>query len=105
MAGNIAVNITLPQEVVTYLDFEAKKTYLNRATVARQLLLQKVDEIKVINARRNGYSIRRISEIYFIPYLKILEILHTTQVDVEDKEDLEYIEQTMKKLDKLDKKK
>ena len=60
MNENIAVNITIPREVVEYLDIEAKKTYLSRATIARQLLLQHIDELKVINARRQGYSIRKI---------------------------------------------
>jgi len=100
MNENIAVNITIPREVVEYLDIEAKKTYLSRATIARQLLLQHIDELKVINARRQGYSIRKISEIYGIAYSKVLEMLHTTQVDAEDKEADAYVEETMKKLAK-----
>lgn len=100
MNENIAVNITVPKDVVEYLDMEAKKAYLSRATVARQLLLQHIDELKVMNARKQGYSIRKISEMYKIAYSKVLEILHTTQVDAEDKEADIYIEETMKALAK-----
>jgi len=100
MNENIAVNITVPKEAVEYLDIEAKKTYLSRATVARQLLLQHIDEVKVINARRHGYSIRKISEMYGIAYSKVLEILHVTQVDSENKEADAYVNETMKKLGK-----
>ncbi|HIH22160.1 TPA: DUF1402 family protein [Candidatus Micrarchaeota archaeon] len=98
MSESIVVNITLSKEAVTYLDNEAKKTYLSRATVAKQLLLQHIDELKVINARRLGYSIRKISEMYGIDYAKIIGILHTTQVDAGDKEADAYVEGTMKKL-------
>ncbi len=100
MEANIAVNITLPVEIVKYLDTEAKRTYLSRATVAKQLLLQKIDEVKVTNARRNGYSIRKISEMYHIEYTKVLEVLRDTQIDAEDKESDEYVEETMKLLKK-----
>ena len=100
MNENIAVNVTLPKEVVDYLDSEAKKTYLSRATVARQFLLQKIDELKVTNARRNGYSIRKISEMYSIQYSKVLEILHATQVDAEDKEPDIYVTESMNTLAK-----
>ncbi len=98
MNENIAVNVTLPKEIIDYLDAEAKKTYLSRATVAKQLLLQHIDELRVMNARRNGYTIRKISEMYEIPYLKVLDILHATQVDAEDKETDDYVEETLKKL-------
>ena len=98
MNENIAVNITLPKEVIDYLDSEAKKIYLSRATVARQLLLQHIDELKVMNARKMGYSIRKISEMHGIAYSRVLEILHATQVDAEDKEADAYIEETMSKL-------
>lgn len=59
-----------------------------------------IDELKVINARRQGYSIRKISEMYGIPYSKVLEVLHVTQVDAEDKEADAYVEETMKALAK-----
>lgn len=95
MNENIAVNITLPKETIEYLDAEARKTYLSRATVAKQLLLQHIDELKVVNARRHGFSIRKISEMYNIAYSKVLEILHMTQVDAEDKETDAYVEETM----------
>lgn len=95
MNENVAVNITIPKDVIEYLDIEAKKTYLSRATVARQLLLQHIDELKVMNARRHGYSIRKISEMYNIAYSKVLAILHITQVDAEDKEADSYVEETM----------
>ncbi len=98
MESNVAVNITLPIEIIKYLDTEAKRTYLSRATVAKQLLLQKIDEVKVTNARRNGYSIRKISETYNINYTKVLEILRDTQIDAEDKEVDEYVEETMNQL-------
>ena len=98
MGVNLAVNITVPIEIVKYLDIEAKRTYLSRATIAKQLLLQKIDELKVVNARRNGYSIRKISEIYNISYARVLEILKDMPADVEDKENDEYIEQTMNSL-------
>lgn len=78
----------------------AKKTYLSTATVAKQFLLQYIDELKVVNARRHGYSIRKISEMYNIAYSKVLEILHMTQVDIEDKEVDAYVEETMKTLAK-----
>src|SRR3989338_8184815 len=100
MNENIAVNITLSREVVEYLDTEAKRSYLSRATVAKQFLLEHIDELRVISARRQGYSIRKISEIYGIPYSKVLEIMHATQVDAEDKELDSYIEQTLKNLSK-----
>lgn len=60
-----------------------------------------IDELKVVNARRNGYSIRKISEMYEIPYSKVLEILHITQIDAEDKEADAYVEKTMNSLGKL----
>lgn len=100
MNENIAVNITLSREAVAYLDIEARRTYLSRATVARQMLLQHIDELKVVNARRKGYSIRKISEVYKINYSKVLEILHTTQVDAEAKDADAYIGETMKALGK-----
>ncbi|MBI5227198.1 ribbon-helix-helix protein, CopG family [Candidatus Micrarchaeota archaeon] len=100
MNENIAVNITLPKEVIEYLDVEARKTYLSRATVARQLLLQHIDEIRVITARKNNYSIRKISQMYEIAYPKVLEILHMSQVDSQDKEADQYVEETMKMLAK-----
>lgn len=96
MNESVAVNITIPKEVVDYLDSEAKKTYLSRATVAKQLLLQHIDELKVMNARKTGHSIRKISEMYDISYSRVLEILHITQVDAEDKEADAYVEETMK---------
>lgn len=98
MGANLAVNITVPMEIVKYLDTEAKRTYLSRATIAKQLLLQKIDEIKVVNAQRNGYSIRKIAEMYNISYSRVLEILKNMPVDAEDKENDEYIEQTMNSL-------
>lgn len=100
MNESIAVNVTLPKEAVNYLDLEAKKVYLSRATVARQLLLQHIDELRVINARRTGHSIRKISEMYGIDYHKVLGILHITQVDAEDTEADAYVELTMKNLPK-----
>ncbi len=100
MARNVAVNITLPFDAVKYLDVEAGKAYLSRATVARQFLLQKIDEVKVILARKQGYSIRKISEMHGIAYSQVLEILHVTQVDAEDKEADAYVEETMKVLAK-----
>ncbi len=100
MGENIAVNVTLPKEAIEYIDEEAEKNYLSRATLARQLLLQKIDEIKVVQARRNGYSIRKIAEMYTIPYTKVLEILHLTQVDAEEKEADEYVAHTMKVITK-----
>ncbi len=60
----------------------------------------KINKLKVVNARRLGYSIRKISEMYGIAYSKVLEILHTTQVDAEDKEADAYVEQTMNLLAK-----
>ena len=98
MNENVAVNITLPKEAINYLDLEAKKIYLNRATVARQLLLQHLDEIRVVSARRMGYSIRKIAEMYGIEYSRVLQILHITQIDAEDKEADAYVEETMKRL-------
>ncbi len=58
----------------------------------------KTDEMKVVNARRNGYSIRKISEMYDIGYSRVLEILKDMPADAEDKENDEYIEQTMNSL-------
>lgn len=100
MVRNVALNITLPLEAVKYLDVEAGKAYLSRATVARQFLLQKIDEAKVVLARKRGYSIRKVSEMYGIEYPRVLEILHATQVDAEDNEADAYVEETMKALAK-----
>lgn len=55
---------------------------------------------KVVNARRKGYSIRKISEMCKINYSKVLEILHTTQVDTEVKDADTHVEETMKALRK-----
>lgn len=62
------------------------------------LIKNQMTKIKVTNARRNSYSIKKISEIYKISYSRVLDILKDTQVDAEDKEIDEYIEQTMKTL-------
>jgi|GEM_PF-2795016 len=100
MNENIAVNITIPKEAIDYLDAEARRTYLSRATVAKQLLLQHIDELRVVNARKAGYTIRKIVEVYGIDYQKVLEILHMTKVDADEKETDQYVEETMARLTK-----
>ena len=63
-------------------------------------MIQNLNELRVVNARRSGYSIRKITEMHGITYSKVLEILKETQVDAEDKETDEYVEQTMKAIRK-----
>ena len=60
----------------------------------------KTNELKILDARKKGYSIRRISEMYGIDYSRVLDILHMTQVDAEDKDADAYVEETMKVLAK-----
>jgi hypothetical protein len=100
MNENIAVNITIPKEAVDYLDAEARRTYLSRATVAKQLLLKHIDELRVISARKAGCSIRKIVETYNVDYQKVLEILHMTKVDADDRDADQYVEETMRELTK-----
>jgi metal-responsive CopG/Arc/MetJ family transcriptional regulator len=77
----ISINITLPKKIVDYVDREAEDKYLSRASVARQYLMEKLEEKIVSETRLKGYSIRKTSEITGIPYLKTLKILAKTQVD------------------------
>ncbi len=84
MSEMVNVNISLPRKIVEYVDREAEENYLSRASVARQYLMQKLEEKIVVEKRRKGYSIRKIVETTGIPYLKVLKILGETQVDDEE---------------------
>ncbi len=80
---NVNVNISLPKKIVEYLDKEAGEHYLARAAVARQYLMEEVAEKMVLEARRKGYSMRKVAESTGITYTKVLGILAKTQVDEE----------------------
>ncbi|HIH20227.1 TPA: hypothetical protein HA244_03080 [Candidatus Micrarchaeota archaeon] len=81
MVDMVTLNITLPKKIVAYLDRQAEEHYLTRATVARQYLIEEVYEKTVLQARKAGLSIRKISETTGIPYAKVLKILGKTQFD------------------------
>ena len=86
---NVVVNVILPKEVVHYLDEKADDQYTTRATVAKQFLLEHVEEKKVTELRRKGFSIRKIAEVTGIRYDKILEIIRITRIDEDVDEELE----------------
>ena len=86
---NILVNVTLPQEVVNYLDKNAVDQYTSRATVARQFLIEHIEEKKVMELRKKGFSYRKIADVTGIRYDKILEIARITRIDEDVDEELE----------------
>ncbi len=79
--ASINVNISLPKKVVEYIDKEAEEQYLPRAAVARKYLMEEVAEKMVLEARKKGYSIRKVAESTGVSYSKALAILGRTQVD------------------------
>ncbi|HLC69300.1 MAG TPA: hypothetical protein VJH24_05665 [Candidatus Bilamarchaeaceae archaeon] len=86
---NIVVNVTLPAEVVNYIDEKAQKLYISRSTVARQLVMEHVEEEKVVHLRKKGFSIRKIAELTSIRYDRVLRIIGQTGVDEEEDAELE----------------
>lgn len=84
MANMVNVNISLPKKILEYVDREAEERYSSRASVAREYLVQKIEEKRIVEMRQRGYSIRKTSELTGIPYGKVLKVLGETQVD--DKE-------------------
>ena len=102
---NVLVNVTLPKEVVDYLDQKADDQYTSRATVARQFLIEHTEEKKVVELRKKGFSYRKIAEMTGIKYDKILEIVRITRVDEDIDEELEkYMDEVMKDIIKKSKK-
>ena len=102
---NILVNVTLPQEVVHYLDEKAGDQYTSRATVARQFLIEHIEEKKVIELRKKGFSYRKIADATGIRYNKILEIVRITRIDEDVDEELEgYMDNVLKEIIKKTKK-
>ncbi len=96
---NIVVNVTLSNEIVNYIDEKASRLYISRATVARQLIMEHIDEEKIIEARKRGFSIRKVAEITGIRYDKVLQIISRSGVDEEeDKELEEYMDKVQKEL-------
>lgn len=94
---NMLVNVTLPAEFVSYLDEKATDNYTSRATVAKQYLIEHIEEKKVIELRRKGFSIRKIADVTDIRYDKVLAILHTTRADEDMDEELEtYMDTVLK---------
>ena len=96
---NILVNVTLSQEMVNYLDEKADDQYTSRATVARQFLIEHIEEKKVTELRKKGFSYRKIAEMTGIRYDKILEIVRITRIDEDVDEELEeYMDNILKEL-------
>ena len=96
---NLSINITLPANAVQYIDKKAEQTYISRATVARQFLLEHIEEQKVIESRQKGFSIKKIANITQIKYEKVLEILKKSGLEEELDTDLEeYMDQVQQKL-------
>lgn len=92
------ISVTLPKNALEYIDRTARQEYLSRSAVARNHLLHEIYTRMVLEARREGYSIRKISENTKIPYDVVLRILGETQVDgEEDDDDTEQLE-TLKKI-------
>ncbi len=83
MAGMGSVNVSLPKKAVEYLDRQAEENYTSRAGIARQYLMEKLEEKAVVEARTKGYSIRKASEMTGVPYARVLKILGQTQIDEE----------------------
>ncbi len=103
---NVVVNVTLPSTVVEYMDEKARKLYISRATVARQLLMEQVEEEKVIEKRKEGFSIRKIVEITGIRYDKVLHIIGRTGIDEDFDEEVDaYMDNIVKEIVKQEKKK
>lgn len=97
--GNLSINVTLPNTAVQYIDEKAKQAYISRATVARQLLLEHIEEQKVIESRQRGFSIRKIADITQIRYEKVLEILRKSGLEEESDAELEqYMDQVQQKM-------
>ncbi len=95
MANHISV--TLPKNALEYIDKKARHEYNSRSAVARNHLLREIYTQMVLDARREGYSIRKISENTKIPYDIVLKILAETQVDAEeDDDDAEQLEDLKK---------
>ena len=96
---NISINVTLPTEVVEYLDEKAKNKYISRATIARQFLMEHIEEEKVIETRRKGFSIRKVAEITGVRYDRVLDILRQSGIEDEMDQELEaYMDEVQKKL-------
>ena len=89
------LNVTLPKKALEYIDRKAKSQYSSRSAVARAYLLEELNRKMVCEARRQGYSIRKISENMEIPYENVIRILGETQVDEEEEYDGEEQEKTM----------
>ncbi len=98
---NVLVNVTLPQEVVNYLDQKADDQYTSRATVARQFLIEHIEEKRVTELRKKGFSYRKIADMTGIRYDKILEIVRITRIDEDIDEELEeYMDAVLKEIKK-----
>ncbi len=81
------VNVTIPKKAMEYLDLQARKQYASLSSVARAYLLRAVHREIVVKMRREGYSIRMISERTEIPYVQVMDVLADTQVDEESEND------------------
>lgn len=98
---NVSINVTLPNEVVDYIDEKAKNMYISRATVARQFLMEHIEEQKVVETRKKGFSIRKVAEITQVRYDRVLDILRRSGIEEESDEELEaYMDEVQKKLRK-----
>ena len=71
------------------------------ATVAKQFLMEHVEEQKVTEARKKGFSIRKVAEITGVRYDKVLEILRRTGIDEETDDELDqYMDNVAKSIKK-----
>ena len=67
MVEMVNVNISLPKSIVDFVDREAEEKYLSRASVARQYLMEQLEQKIVVQTRLKGYSIRKTAECYGHP--------------------------------------
>lgn len=93
------VNVTLPKKALEFIDREARHRYVSRSAVVRAFVLEALDRKIVVDARRKGFSIRKIAEVYGVSYGRVLEILAETQVDEESPDDEEDQYADLKKIE------
>ena len=81
------------------MDEKARRLYISRATVARQLLMEQVEEEKVLEKRKEGFSFRKIVEITGIRYDRVLQIISKSGIDEDIDEEVDkYMDDVLKEI-------
>lgn len=84
---SVNINVTLPSNIAKYLQMKSRMEYLPMSAIARKYIAKSVVEEMVLEYYKQGFTIKKLSEITDTPIVKVMEILRTLDEKLEDIEE------------------